>query len=62
MKTTLTEIEFRNLCLTHGSPDDVPCDEMPEKVSAVLSMADRFFDDAASIDDAVLELKRFDVL
>jgi hypothetical protein len=62
MKTILTEIEFRKLCETYGSPDDVPCAEMPEKVAAALSMADRFFDEAESVDEAVRELKRFNVL
>ena len=69
MKTTesnknakMTEAQFRALCTKYGSPDDVPCSLMPPLVASGLSMADRFFDDPESINEAVQLLKDNGVL
>ena len=62
MDKKITESEFRALCEKHGSPDDIPCDEMPESIAAALSGANRFFDEPETIDDAVEVLKGFGLL
>jgi hypothetical protein len=61
-KRKMTEVEFRALCAKYGTPDDVPCDELPVKVAAALSGSNRFFDTPDSVDAAVEELKRYDLL
>jgi len=41
----ITKEKFLELCEKYGSPDDVPCDDLPVSVAATLSMSDRFWDD-----------------
>jgi hypothetical protein len=61
-KRKMTEAGFRALCAKYGTPDDVPCDELPVKVAAALSGAPRFFDTPDSVDAAVEELKQYGLL
>ena len=49
----MTESQFRQLSTQYGSPDDIPCDLLPEKIAAALSMADRFFDQPSDTDASV---------
>lgn len=57
--TKITIQKLRELCDVHGSPDNIPSNELSESVAAVLSQSERFLDTA---EDAIEELSEYGLI